>query len=198
MPYVAIVFRKPVFVSDSIIAMYAGQYVHTDICPIDELNAAHTLVCTCYMGETFSASLCSKSRFNDATHAALVIPTTIEEQDEITSYLYALVEKKVKYNYMDVAAAALPLNVRNTLFSDVESENPDGISSLFCSQAAVLVLRNCLIPEREITKALTGVNSRCILPNMLYNILTPFCMRISCDALREGEVEMYRNTYKRT
>jgi hypothetical protein len=194
MPCVAVVFRKPKFLSDSIIAMYAGQLVHTDICPIDESNPEHTLVCTCYVGENFTASLSSKKEFSDASHVALAIQTTNEEQDAITSYLYTLTERHVRYNYTDVAAMVLPTSFRTSLMGDVNTEDPNGVSSLFCSQAVVLVLRNCLNHERDITKTLKAVNSRCVLPNTLYYLIYPFSRRISCEALQKGEIEPYKYT----
>ena len=192
MPHTVIVFRKPSFLSDSIISMYAGQLVHTDICPIDDLNGCNTLTCTCYIGESFSASLSAKRSFSDVSHMALAIPTSEQEQDRITTYLYTLVENNVRYNYLDVAAMALPTLLRNTLFGDIESEDPTRIQSLFCSQAAVLVLRNCLDESREVSKVLAKVNSRCVLPNTLYTILSQFAVRVTCESLREGKVENFK------
>jgi hypothetical protein len=191
MPSVAIVFRKPVFLTDSILALYAGKYVHVDICLVDEREPKYTMTCTSYVGHKFSMSTTDKRNYDDEDYLGLLIETTDTEQDKLTGYLLDLVENNIPYNYVDVAAMALPMVVADSLIDDVRSEDPAHITNLFCSQAVVLALRNCLSDSHPLLPLLAKVNSRRILPNTLCNILTPSCERISCSSLRGGLVSLY-------
>jgi hypothetical protein len=197
MPSVAIVFRKPVFLTDSILALYAGKYVHVDICLIDEREPKHSMTCTSYVGQKFSMSTTDKRNYNDEDYLGLLVETSDTEQDNLTGYLLDLVDNNIPYNYVDIAAMALPMVLSDALIEDVRSEDPAHLTNLFCSQAVVLALRNSLSDEHPLFPLLSKINSRCILPNTLCNILTPSCERISCTSLKDGLVSLYTGPYSR-
>ena len=48
-------------------------------------------------------------------------------------------------------------------------------SSLFCSQAAVLCMRQCLTSNEGLKQHLDTLNSRSTSPHALYQALKPFC-----------------------
>lgn len=191
MPHIVLVFRRPIFFTDTVISLCAGHLVHVDIVPIDEQNPINSLVCTSYIGETFSISLTRKAAYSDSDEVGLAIATTDDEHLRVTSYLHDLAVNKIPYNYTDVISCALPKMIKKTFLEDLASDNPAKIKSLFCSQAVVLALRNGLSESNPVTQVVKGLNSRCILPEALFRQLNPICPRVSCSALRYGAVVPY-------
>ena len=169
-----------------IISMCAGEFVHVDLMPINDNAPEHSVVCTSYIGENFSLSLATKQAYNDKDCVALCIELTEEEHQKLTSYLLALADHNIPYNYQDVLVSALPRSVSRVLVDDVADERPEKISTLFCSQAVVLALRNSLDGSHPLMHTLQQVNSRCTLPDTLFRLLEPGCQRLSCQALRSG------------
>lgn len=174
------------FYTDSWLAAYAGPLLHTEIVPIDPVIASNTLSFTSYMGQNFSVSISTKYTYNNDTCVALKIPVTAEEYGRIVSYLYELCESKISYNYSDLLLTALPDSFQTVLLDDVVAENPRKIKSLFCSQAAVLALRQSLAVEHPVRRELDKYNSRTMLPYHLYKLLQPFCQALDCNALALG------------
>ena len=172
MPRVALVFRRPYFVSDYFLVPYTHGFTHVDILPLSDGDGDNALTYTSYMGENFSISIAAKHRFTNQTEVALCLELADEEHEKLTSYLQDLCAANVPYNYTDLAMLVVPAAIRHKLLSDVPSEDPAHLQSVFCSQAAVLALRNALLPQRALFARLNELNSRETLPvdlNIIFN-----------------------------
>ena len=189
--YAVIVFRKPVCMTDRFLSVFAGQLTHCDILPIDVSDAHNAMTFTSYVGETFSMSINTKRNYNNRKNVAIAIPYNKCEFDLLTTYLYDLCSHNIKYNLIDISLDALPITVRDMICEDVESEDPKDIKKIYCSQAAVLSLRNSLASDRRLLEKLKETNSRVTVPLQLYYILRNFGQIVDCDALHEGKVIPY-------
>ena len=183
------VFRKPSRFTDSLIALRAGRLVHVDILPMDPDNVENSLSYTSYVGEHFSMSLSAKHDYDDDTCVALELKVSPEEHECLIAYLNELFERNIPYNYKDLAVMALPCTLQDSLVSDILSESPEDIQSLFCSQAVVLALRNSLAQDRALFRQLRMLNSRTIYPCTLYHVLRPYTKMVSCNGIRRGEIK---------
>lgn len=186
---IAILFRRPVFFSDTWLAVYAGPFLHTEILPIQNEDPSKTMSFTSYMGQAFSASLRVKETYNNDKCVALAFGVTENEYDKIVSYAYDLCEHNINYNYSDLLLTALPHTIQNAMIEDIPSEDPAQIKSLFCSQAVILILKNGLKNDHPVMQVIKNLNSRTILPYKLYTLLTPLAKNIDCNALSQGLVQ---------
>lgn len=188
MPSVVVAFRRPVMMTDRLVSLCAGEYVHSELLVMDEDNPSKCVCYTIFMGERFSMGLLTNRDYNDHDYAALRIHVSEEEREALCNYLNKLVDCAVPYNYSDLANCLLPNTIVKHFLSDVESEDPKRIRSLFCSQAAVLALRNCLSTRHAVFRALWQVNSRSCVPNMLYDLLLPVTEELCCFPLQRGVI----------
>jgi hypothetical protein len=185
---VVCVFRRPVFFSDSLIALRAGPVVHVEVLPIDVLHPENTLSYTSYVGQPFGVSISTKRTFDNETCVGLVLEVSPEEHETLVSYLHDLCEANIPYNYHDMAIMALPRTLFEAVVDDVPSEDPRHLRSLFCSQAVLLALRNSLSEENPLLPVLAGVVSRTIFPYTLFHLLRPYTHTVDCRALASGMV----------
>lgn len=183
-----LVFRRPIFFTDSLLALRAGPLVHVDILPMDPATPANTLSYTSYVGYPFTVSISDKTRYDNETCVALAIPLAEAEHEALVGYLCDLCGHNIPYNYVDVATMALPQSLQTSLKDDLSSEAPADITHLFCSQAAVLALRNALAERRPLLELLRHVNSRCVTPYDLFHMLRPHAQPVCCLALGRGAV----------
>lgn len=188
MKRVALMFRKPVFFSDTILALRAGPLIHVEILPIDDNNPENTLSYTSFVGSPFSMSISTKRTYENDTCVGLAFDVSEHEHELLVSYLHDLCEKNIPYNYSDVALSVLPSGIKNSFVDDVASESPTDITSLFCSQAVVLALRNALDEKTALFQRLKDVNSRTVLPYALYHVIKPYARSIDCVSLQHGVV----------
>lgn len=130
-----------------------------------------------------------KVRRPAADWSLLAIPLSCEEYENAQNYLGRLRDAKVHYNYADLAMVLAPKFLVQSLMPDVE---PGCIPShVFCSQAALLVLKNALMQKDRsdrLPEILAGVNSRTCTPNRLYRILQ------QSGAAVQGDVESFFET----
>ena len=163
MPSLFVVFKKAVESQvESMVRWFAGPMIHVDIVPGDE-----RLAYTSYMFETFSVS--PVQGYSTDTHECLNLPVTQEEHDAAKEMLLRFVQKNIKYNYNDVFRCMLP---GPTTFDGKDVEHEDDIKTLYCSQAVLLVLRSCLVNNKDLVDKLSAMNSRFTTPNMLYEVLS--------------------------
>lgn len=189
-----LVFRRPLYLSDSVIALRAGPLVHVEILPIDSETPENTISYTSYVGCQFAMSISTKNTFDNQTCVALSLDLSVKEHQCLISYLHDLCEANIPYNYADVAFMALPHSVLQAVVDDVPSEDPRDLRSLFCSQAALLALRNSLAAEHPLVPVLSGVVSRTVFPYSLFLLLRPFTRTVDCLALSRGAVLPYSVT----
>ena len=185
---VVLLFRRPIFFTDSLLALRAGPLVHVELLPVDAENPGNTLSYTSYVGYPFAMSISVKGTYDNETCVALSLNVSREEQEQLISYLHDLCEQNIPYNYTDVATMALPRGMQYALKDDLSSEAPADITHLFCSQAVVLALRNALDNIRQLYHILQYVNSRCVTPYNLFHLLRPYTQTVCCLALRRGAV----------
>jgi hypothetical protein len=155
----------------------AGPYVHVDmlVTQVEFNHATPTLTHMAYsafMAETFSRTEQKDFVYGDDSHDFLSLSVTPDELYNIRAACEACVKSRIPYNTTDMVLSQLPL--RNPTEGDVYHT-----STLFCSQAMVLVLRSCLDPDNELQGPLAMVNSRTVRPSHLHDILKPFCVSTS-------------------
>jgi hypothetical protein len=166
MPDMFFVFKKkPQTQLESLVSWIAGKMVHVDISP------GKSVMFTSFMFEPFSIN--KFEGYSKDTHTSLKLAVTSQEFDNINSLLISFVQKKIPYNYHDLINFMVPL----TNFGGGD-EDPKNIDSLFCSQAATLILKNCITENLPLIEKLQTLNSKTTSPNILYETLLPFC---ECD-----------------
>lgn len=188
MPHLVLVFRRPVFVSDKILAVYAGKLMHVDIMPIYDSVPENTITYTSYVSENFSMSISTKRLYTNERCVARAIPVTSDEFDRAVSFLHDLCEAEVPYNYADLLLTAMPHMLQTAFIDDVPSENPKDLTSVYCSQAAVLCLRAALGEDSPLLAEMREINSRLTLPLDLYHHVLPYSTGASCDDLQRGVI----------
>ena len=82
----------------------------------------------------------------------------------------ACVESKIPYNTADMVMSQMPL-------PHPKDKDLFHSRALFCSQALVLVLRECLEPEHPLQTHLAAINSRTISPSQVFEVLKQHCIR---------------------
>jgi hypothetical protein len=152
----------------------AGPYVHVDmlVTQVEFNHATPTLTHMAYsafMAETFSRTEQKDFVYGDDSHDFLSLSVTPDELYNIRAACEACVKSRIPYNTTDMVLSQLPL--RNPTEGDVYHT-----STLFCSQAMVLVLRSGLDHDHELQGPLAAVNSRTISPSSLYALLKPYSM----------------------
>ena len=168
---VHIAFEKS---SDSIlkkiVRAFAGPYVHTEII-VSQLipNPVHTSY-SAYVGSVFSRTFQKDFAFSDQTHDYLNIDVSEDELYLISKTCEACANCKIPYNTSDMVFSILPM--RHPSESTIST-----CTSLFCSQAMVLILRSCLTKENLLFDHISSLelNSRTVTPTQLYTALKPIC-----------------------
>ena len=151
-----------------LVKILAGPYVHTEIIVTQaEPSLVHTAYAA-YMPTSFSRTLQKDFWFEDQCHDYLCIPVSQDELMRVSQTCEACVEAKIPYNLYDMVLSQMPL--RNPSESDLFHTH-----TLFCSQAAILILRSCLDQAHPLQPFLAATNSRTITPSQLYELLRPHC-----------------------
>lgn len=151
-----------------LVKILAGPYVHTElIITQSEPMTIHTSY-SAYMSETFSRTFQRDFWFEDQCHDFLQIPVSKDELQRICKTCEACVETKIPYNTRDMMLSQVPL--RNPTEHDLFHS-----STLFCSQAVILILRSCLNEMHSLQPCLSTVNSRTVTPSQLYELLKQQC-----------------------
>lgn len=188
MPCVVLVFRRPIMLTDKLVSFCAGNLVHVDMLLIESSCPEKSLTYTSYVGEHFSRSLDAKKQYNEHDNIALKINLSEVEYEKLSVYVNTLADSIIPYNYHDLANIFIPSGIAKYVLSDVESEDPKTLKSLFCSQAVVLALRNSLECKHSVYRALWNVNSRSCSPETLYELVQPITDGVRCAPLQNGIV----------
>ena len=137
-----------------------------------------------YMGESFCAYTPQKwTERDNSSHALLLLEVSEDEYYKARAYVCDLQVGKVPYNYVDLTLCALPNSMALTMAHD--SPPYPLPKTVYCSQAAILMLRHAMSPSRKnaaIIGSLSRVNARACSPSMLYNILAPHCTLADVEA----------------
>ena len=154
-----------------VVKKLSGPYVHTELVVTsthDEAPFIRRKSYSAYIDYVFFGSDEKSFRFADETHDILHVNASAQEIEDIRLACETHVELKTPYNYKDMVLSVLP------------GRNPNdksiyNVKTLFCSQAMVLILRQCLEENHPVRKVLDPVNSRVITPTQLFDILKPVC-----------------------
>jgi hypothetical protein len=155
----------------------AGPYVHTEII-LSTSQAVYNY--SAYLGKKFSSSFLDTGKINDDTYDFIYIPATADEEACIRLTLDACVQSKVPYNASDMLMSQVPFRnpVNHGLFD---------CGSLYCAQAAVVILRACLVAPSELSNAMNEINSRTVTPSSLFDVLIKHGCLVSCRTVLRGE-----------
>jgi hypothetical protein len=97
-----------------------------------------------YMNQKFEMVLMDKGLLVDESMQNSCISISDDEFDRCIAYMQALVDGHTNYGYLD-AMLLMPVRFPSMLRSDVQ---PHCVPrSIFCSQSAMLMLRDCLDKE---------------------------------------------------
>ena len=180
--YIGLMFRRrvPGIKMDFIIQNVTGdEFLHVDIIfiPSDtniERSKRIREVFTTFLGEHFKGFVAQEwEKRTESTHLLMVIQVTEDQYDEARRYVADLCMAKVPYNYLDLMVCAMPKRLSGSSWVDDPPPYPIP-STVFCSQAAMLMLRYALTKERvahPLGGPLYTINSRACRPQNLLNIL---------------------------
>lgn len=152
--------------------------VHVDIVMHMDDTSSNRFSYTAYMNEKFSLNLMSERIRSNENYVNLSLDISEEEYHSCNKYLSSMVDR-VEYNRSD-AMLLLPIMPSKGLFvdtmiTDVDGSDPSNIKSVYCSQAVVLVMRECLKDRASLMEQLDGLNSRLTSPCTLYTRLKGYC-----------------------
>lgn len=128
-------------------AMFVGAPVHSELLLHEPGTSSQLCTFSAFMGETFSVNMLTDQLVACEGFVDMGLEVTAEELRALQAYVMRLVQRRVPYNYKDlplVTGIVKSREVLNTMFPDVEGNNPDKVDSVYCSQAIVLALRACL------------------------------------------------------
>lgn len=182
--YIGLMFRRrvPGLDTDTVIQMFTGdEFLHVDVLFVPELPQGRDpareserdekmrQVFTTFVREHFRGYVPLEwTSRTDESHLLMVIPVTQEEYERSRAYIADLCHAKTPYNYLDLILCAMPKWCSRDLAHD-----PDPYplpSTVFCSQAALLMLRHAL-PRHAAGGVLYTINSRACRPQDLYRIM---------------------------
>lgn len=152
--------------------------IHVDIVMHRAGTPSKMFAYSAYMNEPFSMNLMNPSMMRDPTFDNLSLDITVKEYDSCVRYLSKLVDR-ARYNRSD-AMFLLPIIPSKSSFSrvmvpDVDASKPELIKSVYCSQAVVLLIRECLKGRQHVQYAFDGINSRLTSPHDLYQRMRGIC-----------------------
>lgn len=166
MPFVCFVFKTKAETNfEKVVQWFSGPVVHVEIIPL-ELK----IMFTSYMFEHFSVNRFVP--YDRTKYEVFKINLDLTEYERFNQLLVELVERKIPYNYMDL----LKIGTNVSLFDDDEDyKSIDEVETLFCSQAATFILKQCMQDENLLKTKFQDLNSRFTTPLVLYNIIKTEC-----------------------
>lgn len=123
----------------------------------------------------------------EGEHLLMLLPVTERQYDRAREYVSELCRRETPYNYLDLTLCAMPSKVASFVGPDTK---PYPVPrKVFCSQAAVLMLRQALHDNTDVYDALSSVNSRSCSPMELYNLLSSG--KRGCDQFKRVMIEPF-------
>ena len=208
-------FRQAFTSYEALVARIVGDPVHVDIflhrkkksrdfaqSPLYESayhasnpTSMNNMSFSAFVGEKFSMTTMTEEIIS-SSHMNISIPVNQQEMERMEKFVISMVGV-VPYNYSDIAL--LMGFVQNSGFTDtmfpdvpVDQQNaPSTLTSVFCSQAVVLMLRSCLDQNGmsgALAKILHAVNSRTISPAKLYHMVARHGFKVAAHSILEDEI----------
>lgn len=182
--------KRPVGVWENFVSNATGGHIHTDIVLHKDGSESKRFKYTAYMKTPFSMYIMSEDEKTSELYDNLQIRITDEEYHACVQYLDRWVESATPYNYSDtlflIPSLANTGAFGNAMVHDVDGSLPTNLRTVFCSQAAVLVLRHCLSAtgnNQHLVKAMWELNSRLTTPELLYETTLVYAKSISNEKL---------------
>jgi hypothetical protein len=162
-----------------VVRQLSGPYVHTELVVTsthEEAPFIRRKSYSAYIDYVFFGSEEKQFVFADETHDILHVKASACEIEDIRKTCETHVELKTPYNLKDMVFSVLP--GRNP-----KDKNIYEVKTLFCSQAMVLILRQCLEENHPVRNAISSLNSRVVTPSQLYTILKPVCESVAAKQI---------------
>jgi hypothetical protein len=153
------------------VASIIGEEIHVDCLIHNPSTPTQILVCfTTFEGETFGVNP-TKTTGSDG---ASMIQVAIDDATAVhlTDHLWSMTHRELPYNYSD-SHFLMPFwsPYTQTMVNDVHSGD---VTSVFCSQAIILAMRECLPEGGAMTAHLHQLNSRLTSPAYLYRVMCKY------------------------
>ena len=191
---IVICFKKTYFhshPSDSaaklILETLVGPYLRVDLLVLTQ--DGKKLMFSMPAGGTFTKALVDHNSVSDTTHAFLLIPASVDEENMIYTTCEACATSKLKYNLRDVMLSSLP-------FRNPEEKSLFQTPQLYCSQSIVLILRECLAADNDLNHSLQGLHSRTVTASTLYQHIVQHCKPVSFNSTVYGQATTTTNHSK--
>lgn len=174
MPVCVLIFRKAFCTTDILMQrlLNVGEFVHCEFylpCVVNQSFPDGVSVSnfSCHTMNLY-ATLAAEYRAKPDLYTGISVELEHEEYGLLLNYLFTLAKREIPYNYMDLMWQMLPAKVANVFVTDSTVIDSKSVCSLYCAQAMLLALRNCLKPG-PITEAISHFKDRTVLPQQLYN-----------------------------
>lgn len=174
---------------ESIACKLVGEPEHVDIVLEEEGTDNKRFYYTAYMNERFSMLMIPDHEMGSDQFDNMRVNISREEMGKCSNYLSTLVNNKVRYNYTDammimpsVEGSLCPVKMStvSSIFPDVDGSDPNNIKKVYCSQAAVLLIRECLQESCEgMIQDLNQLNSRFVSPHTLHMLASRYFKSIT-------------------
>ena len=181
-------FLWPQGVYESLVSAFVKSPVHVDIHLHKPRSKSNLFTYTAFAGENFSINMLTQELASSDRYENLAIPVSEREITALQEYCMAMVDN-VPYNYRDlalVAGFAGSGDFRDVMFPDFKGDNPYCTPRVFCSQACVLAMKNCLDCQgrESLRGVLDPMNSRAVAPSELYCAMQPHGFLVTGESLR--------------
>jgi hypothetical protein len=168
-------FLSPVSRYEKMVSMVVGSPIHVDMIFHQPRTSGMRFSYSAFMGEKFSLSMVQDSVACSNLYHNVVIDLSDDEHTRCISYVNKLLDK-TSYNYND-AMILMPIlqhhpNFTHVMLDDVDGKDPGSIPKIYCSQAVVLVLRECLSSGNPLEDILQRINSRIVSPSALLELVS--------------------------
>ena len=173
--WLAIRFRMPYTAYENMVSLVTGGSIHTDIVLHRDGSDSGQYAYTAFMNMPFHMHKISDGEKFSDLYKNLQIDITEDEFQKCTDYLSVWVNGKLRYNYSDTFVGIPTVGGDGTngniIMPDVDGARPETLRTVYCSQAATLVMRECLDPKgdnKSLVESLKQLNSRTTSPHGLY------------------------------
>jgi hypothetical protein len=167
-------FRSPVTLYEKFVSKVVGSPVHVDMVFHQPGTDGMRFSYSAFLGEKFSITLMPDEITCSELYENIVVAISDREHARCVSYVNKLIDK-ASYNYND-AMMWMPMFQGHPTFAsvmcdDIDSDDPSEIKKIYCSQAVILVLRECLSAGNPFELMVEGANSRMVSPSALHQMV---------------------------
>jgi hypothetical protein len=159
-----------------------GEFVHCEFylpCVVNEQFpdgvSVSNFSCHCM---TLYATLAKEYYAKPDLYSGVKVELDEEEYGLLLNYLFTLAARETPYNYIDLMWQMMPSKLANVFVTDSTKVDSKSVCSLYCAQAMLLALRQCLKPSLLRT-AIADYKDRTVLPQQIYDSAREVSVRTS-------------------